>query len=114
YPALNLSIVACLVGSATPRNPTLFPYTSLFRSDFLHEVDVVRDHDHAALVRLEELAQPDDRVGVEVVGGLVEDHRLGAREQDARSEEHTSELQSRENLVCRLLLEQKHHNEVAT
>ena len=42
------------------------------------------DHDHAALVLLQELAQPDDAVGVEVVGGLVEDHRVGAREQDAR------------------------------
>ena len=40
------------------------------------------DHDQPALVRLEELAQPDDRVGVEVVGGLVEQQRLGAGEQD--------------------------------
>ena len=43
---------------------------------------VVADHDQPALVRLEELAQPDDRVGVEVVGGLVEQQRLGAGEQD--------------------------------
>ena len=43
---------------------------------------VVADHDQPALVRLEELAQPDDRVGVEVVGGLVEEQRLGAGEED--------------------------------
>ncbi len=42
------------------------------------------DHDQAALVALEELAQPRDRVRVEVVGGLVEEHRVGAGEQDAR------------------------------
>ena len=41
------------------------------------------DDDEAALVLLEELAQPHDRVGIEVVGGLVEDHRLGIAEQDA-------------------------------
>ncbi len=40
------------------------------------------DDDEAALVRPEELAQPHDRVGVEVVGGLVEQQRLGAGEQD--------------------------------
>ena len=40
------------------------------------------DHDQPALVRLEELAQPDDRVGVEVVGGLVEQQGLGAGEED--------------------------------
>src|SRR5690606_37868324 len=41
------------------------------------------------------------------------DHPLGSRfeEMDARSEEHTSELQSRENLVCRLLLEKKNKQE---
>ena len=43
---------------------------------------VVADHDQPALVRLEEPAQPDDRVGVEVVGRLVEEQRLGAGEQD--------------------------------
>ena len=40
------------------------------------------DHDQPALVVAQELAQPDDRVGVEVVGGLVEQQRLGAGEQD--------------------------------
>ncbi len=44
--------------------------------------DVVADHDQTALVRAEELAQPHDRVGVEVVGGLVEEQRLRTGEQD--------------------------------
>ena len=48
----------------------------------LEQRRVVADHDQPALVRLEELAQPDDRVGVEVVGRLVEEQRLGAGEQD--------------------------------
>ncbi len=46
-------------------------------------VVVADDHEPAA-VRLEEVAQPDDRVGVEVVGRLVEQHDLGAGEQDPR------------------------------
>ena len=54
------------------------------------ELDVVADDDQAALVVLEELAQPHDAVGVEVVGGLVEDHRLGVREQDAGKLDATS------------------------
>jgi hypothetical protein len=45
-------------------------------------VDVVRDDDEPTLVTLEVVAQPSDRVGVEVVGGLVEKQRLGSREQD--------------------------------
>ncbi len=52
--------------------------------DGLQQAGVVADHDQAAPVRLEEVAQPDDRVGVEVVGGLVEQQRLGAGEQDPR------------------------------
>ncbi len=51
--------------------------------DLADEVDVVADHDHAALVLLEEVAQPDHGVGVEVVRRLVQDQRAGVREQDA-------------------------------
>ena len=47
------------------------------------ELDIVADHDEAARVVLQELAQPDDGVGVEVVRRLVEDHRVGVGEQDA-------------------------------
>src|SRR5690349_23725408 len=77
-----------------PPRSTLFPYTTLFRSGFLlpgrGERDVrAEEDDVAALVA--------DRDGAEVAG-------LDAA---ARSEEHTSELQSRRDLVCRLLLEKK-------
>src|SRR2546426_2795539 len=72
-----------------PPRSTLFPYTTLFRSPLEG-------------VQLPELAQPDGGLNV---GHVV----LEAGEQDlvARSEEHTSELQSPCNLVCRLLLEKK-------
>src|SRR2546422_3120134 len=70
-----------------PPRSTLFPYTTLFRS-----------HDGAGLVVGE--VHPAVEHGVQPVDG-VEGARL------ARSEEHTSELQSRLHLVCRLLLEKK-------
>src|SRR5690349_23863670 len=63
-----------------PPRSTLFPYTTLFRS-VIREVDGVSE---AAVIGV-----PDDSTG------------------EARSEEHTSELQSRRDLVCRLLLEKK-------
>ena len=56
----------------------------------LEQPGVVADHDQPALVGLEELAQPDDRVGVEVVGRLVEQQRLGAGEQDPRQLDATA------------------------
>src|SRR5690606_41328568 len=92
-----------------PATPPLLPYTTLFRSDgpavllplpadrrpgqlrFQRRPQVVRGD---ALHRIE--ADPDRRGAA---------GRTGARH--GRSEEHTSELQSRENLVCRLLLETK-------
>src|SRR5438270_10573656 len=74
-----------------PPRSTLFPYTTLFRSDRHH--DRVR-HKHDC-PRQDPAPQ-----------GLVEQHR----EPEPRSEEHTSELQSQSNLVCRLLLEKKKKN----
>src|SRR3712207_6943635 len=84
-----------------PPRSTLFPYTTLFRSD----VDrVVRD-----LGRDVTIAQmPDDLLQVQGAPGA--DFRQPLRSGlDLRSEEHTSELQSRQYLVCRLLLEKKKH-----
>lgn len=48
-----------------------------------HQAGVVADHQHAAGVVLDEVAQPHDRVDVEVVGGLIEQQRLGIRVEDA-------------------------------
>src|SRR2546429_3671106 len=81
-----------------PPRSTLFPYTTLFRS---HHVAAWVGRRHELVV----LAQPALHERDLVVLG---DH--DALAQDARSEEHTSELQSRLHLVCRLLLEKKNHS----
>src|SRR5690606_41385468 len=98
-----------------PSTSTLFPYTTLFRS----RADAAGGSDGAAVeAGLPHRQDPSDAVpGAEhrqcavlrghrgVGGGVDADSRLGVRQPgDLRSEEHTSELQSRENLVCRLLL----------
>src|SRR3712207_8861903 len=75
-----------------PPRSTLFPYTTLFRSDGGRARG---RHGH----RREPRAGQPDRHG----GG----RRRAAAERRRRSEEHTSELQSRQYLVCRLLLEKK-------
>src|SRR5438034_7497768 len=77
-----------------PPRSTLFPYTTLFRSD--------QDHPGRWLELLE------DVVLVLVAGvGRLERERPGLDPKEHRSEEHTSELQSHSELVCRLLLEKK-------
>src|SRR2546427_7272418 len=76
-----------------PPRSTLFPYTTLFRS--------------LSVTCTTEAAEP---FGVTEVGATVHVDSEGAPEQVNaidRSEEHTSELQSQSNLVCRLLLEKK-------
>src|SRR5256885_10872095 len=88
-----------------PPRSTLFPYTTLFRSDALQRRGERRQ-------RLGRVGPHVELVEVEVHDDLVE-HRprhRGVRRllaDLARSEEHTSELQSPCNLVCRLLLEKK-------
>src|SRR5690242_21575915 len=79
-----------------PPRSTLFPYTTLFRSP---ERDRQRDRLDRRNRRLHErrAASPRDRPRV----------RAAIVSKSSRSEEHTSELQSHVNLVCRLLLEKK-------
>src|SRR5258707_1881869 len=74
-----------------PPRSTLFPYTTLFRSSRDHDAGVARPHQNAARVERIEIDVGHLHVPFVVV----------------RSEEHTSELQSRQYLVCRLLLEKK-------
>src|SRR2546430_9805203 len=84
-----------------PPRSTLFPYTTLFRSG----ADVA--HDDAA--RGEMLGVVGDRAH-RFVGGrhVAAEEAVGVHHgRSGRSEEHTSELQSQSNLVCRLLLEKK-------
>src|SRR5690606_41787450 len=93
-----------------PRSP-LFPYTTLFRSSTGQRRPLRPGCAQASgAPRL----PPDDRapgqqrnydLGVGPAGGFASPARSAAFAE--RSEEHTSELQSRENLVCRLLLEKK-------
>src|SRR5690349_23672464 len=71
-----------------PPRSTLFPYTTLFRSARADQL--IREGGETAF---------RDEAGIEIA------HRAGGGV--ARSEEHTSELQSRRDLVCRLLLEKK-------
>src|SRR5438552_13167016 len=86
-----------------PPRSTLFPYTTLFRS---HVPQALDRSDQRRGARARALLQPVRRRLPE--GG----HRprpQGAR-RSRRSEEHTSELQSPDHLVCRLLLEKKKNN----
>src|SRR5690606_41558510 len=87
-----------------------FPYTTLFRSELL--VGLARGGVALADLRLPAAAEPGlpglSRWSADAGSGPDADTQpaLAAR-RPARSEEHTSELQSREKLVCRLLLEKK-------
>src|SRR2546426_2597932 len=86
-----------------PPRSTLFPYTTLFRSLILVG-EVENDEAHWNLV-----AKP--QVGLLAAESLLQfRERQGATIAPGRSEEHTSELQSPCNLVCRLLLEKKKKN----
>src|SRR3712207_8263949 len=79
-----------------PPRSTLFPYPTLFRS-----------HPLTAVVRI------DNELGAVATDGYVVESPLASvlalltEDDEPRSEEHTSELQSRQYLVCRLLLEKK-------
>src|SRR5438045_7519253 len=90
----------------------LFPYTTLFRSDegvtfsFCVEVHVAVEAEVRIGSAVCECRIASIRHSFGIKDGL--DTLLGSR--PARSEEHTSELQSLRHLVCRLLLETKQHN----
>src|SRR3712207_7177476 len=81
-----------------PPRSTLFPYTTLFRSN--EAIDPFVDELLRYLTVVQVAFPRFAKQRVEVGGATIE-------EGDIRSEEHTSELQSRQYLVCRLLLEKK-------
>src|SRR5690242_21192839 len=91
-----------------PPRSTLFPYTTLFRSD-AEQVPAARFvANDGVVVDVPRLRLADARV-VDRVEMLGPDAHCGSCGSiiETRSEEHTSELQSHVNLVCRLLLEKK-------
>src|SRR2546430_11425316 len=93
-----------------PPRSTLFPYTTLFRSDDERSCGVGK----GCRRPIDELREVEQEDGLQVrLGGLPRlCHQAGG---PSRSEEHTSELQSQSNLVCRLLLEKKKtHTTVST
>src|SRR5258708_10451520 len=81
-----------------PPRSTLFPYTTLFRSNFPYRTAGKRAPDRPAV-----LAAATREAAAE----LARRTQLSAEHETVRSEEHTSELQSPDHLVCRLLLEKK-------
>src|SRR2546421_8230892 len=91
-----------------PPRSTLFPYTTLFRSHPQVEVTCFPD---VPQLRIDEVLMR------QALGNLVQnavEAMPSGRRLTVRSEEHTSELQSRSDLVCRLLLEKKKKQQYAT
>src|SRR5690606_41606028 len=97
-----------------PPSSTLFPYTTLFRSQLTAE-QIRQFGVTFATVEERTLSGEVRTVGIvnfdETRVAIVAPKFSGYVERLHRSEEHTSELQSRENLVCRLLLEKKKKRE---
>src|SRR5690606_40495877 len=106
-------LLSCCFGTRPLLTLTPFPYTPLFRSVHCDEAAgrTVRDP-YRRRVRLEDAAKARFAGRKPLIGNLqgleprLHPSQLLLRPLE-RSEEHTSELQSRENLVCRLLLEKK-------
>src|SRR5260370_29729418 len=91
-----------------PPRSTLFPYTTLFRSENMSGTGLKNPHHREAYI----ITGPTSGIGRLTAFELAKHGAvvLGGRDRgklDERSEEHTSELQSHLNLVCRLLLEKK-------
>src|SRR5258707_11835774 len=86
-----------------PPRSTLFPYTTLFRSPLPWVTKALKQTQRACLRASFEIKY----LTAALSGGAI-----SARRKKSRSEEHTSELQSRQYLVCRLLLEKKKKREV--
>src|SRR3712207_7712156 len=97
-----------------PPRSTLFPYTTLFRSQ-LDPVDVERLRDVQPLAQRHPAGQREVvHPGLRKCREMRRGHECNVKGRKARSEEHTSELQSRQYLVCRLLLEKKTKSYFAT
>src|SRR5437588_8610226 len=93
-----------------PPSSTLFPYTTLFRSILLQTLPlvppIVREA-AAPLGNIDNLTVIDPSGASKLTDTVVRTAAEGTAIAKSRSEEHTSELQSHSDLVCRLLLEKK-------
>src|SRR2546425_9567618 len=89
-----------------PPRSTLFPYTTLFRSNFA----TLREFNSGAFLAEQGITNPEAPAEGTIGGAAIPPgvDPVG----DPRSEEHTSELQSLAYLVCRLLLEKKKKNKI--
>src|SRR5258708_23063378 len=84
-----------------PPRSTLFPYTTLFRS--IRKLLTYPEHSAGAVMTTDYATLPANLT----VADAIAEVRHQAPNRETRSEEHTSELQSPDHLVCRLLLEKK-------
>src|SRR5207247_10868149 len=98
-----------------PQRSTLFPYTTLFRSRGMSKMKTGTDLQEQVQRAIDEMVESGTERGLQVAiyerDEQIVDAVAGVADPAAgrlfRSEEHTSELQSRVDLVCRLLLEKK-------
>src|SRR5690242_21616708 len=93
-----------------PPRSTLFPYTTLFRSTIDSiQSSMLRQVNHwtQAATRLSDLDRMASGIAWQGVDHKIATELRSSLQKSVRSEEHTSELQSHVNLVCRLLLEKK-------
>src|SRR2546430_11841300 len=93
-----------------PPRSTLFPYTTLFRS-------IVATYGNPRTRRVHALQLEINAALLMATTGeefIAQERRVDLQLERVRSEEHTSELQSQSNLVCRLLLEKKKHTTSTT
>src|SRR5207302_9569174 len=107
YPHIIIYLLFCRL-LLPPSRRTLFPYTTLFRSQFGIDMNVVTAD--ATVARNLMLVVERCHLNVEAMAAspyVAALSVLTTAAPKSRSEEHTSELQSRETLVCRLLLEKK-------
>src|SRR5258708_11468472 len=94
-----------------PPRSTLFPYTTLFRSGPVVLVDEpIAAATYCLRVLGQQVAPLQSLAVFDFGGGTLDEHRERLQR---RSEEHTSELQSPDHLVCRLLLEKKKRHQHA-
>src|SRR5690242_20877614 len=92
-----------------PQKTTLFPYTTLFRS-----YNTITSNCTTLVYRMARQLNPGLPMDIRLLlTGYLQGYLRDNGAIDARSEEHTSELQSHVNLVCRLLLEKKKHTHLS-